>query len=205
MAENKAVPWANGLYKSDSNKYKIYVVNGPNVKDFHAVEYAKGITEVQNNPDFLQTWEFGEFTPTDPLIEEATGKKIHDVKLGGQIERFAVLGEDKKSFTLMGYLKNVENFTLISPEDFKDWSESWESAKAPNCPYKLQPDFQGKLIWISGPAGSGKTTTAFKLAKEKEFVYYEADCFFIHLNPYISKEFENPMEVFTQLEPLKGE
>ena len=41
------------------------------------------------------------------------------------------------------------------------------SISAPPCPYKLQPEYQGKLVWIAGTPGSGKSTLAQLMAREK--------------------------------------
>ena len=37
--------------------------------------------------------------------------------------------------------------------------------------------FQGRMIWMTGAPGMGKSTTAQILARNHGFVYYEADCF----------------------------
>ena len=60
-----------------------------------------------------------------------------------------------------------------------------EPIDAPSCPYKLQPDYQGKtnqlsdwrtssitfqkgkLLWITGSPGAGKSTSAQRLARDK--------------------------------------
>ena len=63
---------------------------------------------------------------------------------------------------------------------------------APSCPYKIQPENQGKLIWLSGPPGAGKSTSAQLLSRNADFVYYEADCVMQHANPYIPPNVENP-------------
>ena len=51
--------------------------------------------------------------------------------------------------------------------------------------YEKNPGQDGKILWLCGATGMGKTTTA-KLLKEQEgFVYYEGDCFTFGLNPYV--------------------
>ena len=69
--------------------------------------------------------------------------------------------------------------------------------EAPSCPYKIQPENQGKLVWLSGPPGVGKSTTGQLLAKKANYVYYEVDCLTKYLNP-----FEPSMAVPLQ-EPIK--
>ena len=80
----------------------------------------------------------------------------------------------------------------ISEEELKEIQEAGDHVNSLPCQYKLQPENQGKLIWISGPPGSGKSTTGQLLARKNGFVYYEADCHFNHANPYVPLDVENP-------------
>ena len=38
---------------------------------------------------------------------------------------------------------------------------------APPGPYKLQPENQGRLLWLTGAPGSGKSTTAQLIGRLK--------------------------------------
>ena len=56
--------------------------------------------------------------------------------------------------------------------DYKYQEEKWfrekgEDILCPKCPYPLRPEYQGKLVWLTGAPGSGKSTTALLLAKHK--------------------------------------
>ena len=42
---------------------------------------------------------------------------------------------------------------------------------------KVSNIFKGRIIWVTGAPGMGKSTTAQILARNHGFVYYEADCF----------------------------
>ena len=50
---------------------------------------------------------------------------------------------------------------------------------------KPAPERQGKIYWLSGPPGAGKSTTCQLMARQKGFIYYEADCMAHLTNPFI--------------------
>ena len=77
--------------------------------------------------------------------------------------------------------------------------------EAPPSHYKVEPERQGRLIWISGPPGLGKSTSAQIPSKEHGFVYYEGDCFFGLRNPYIPPDVENPSLAQAKQRKLVGE
>ena len=65
--------------------------------------------------------------------------------------------------------------------------------------------FIGKLVWLSGSPGMGKSTSAQYLAKDHGFVYYEADAFGLLLNPFNTLESDNPSLATSSQRVLKGE
>ena len=75
--------------------------------------------------------------------------------------------------------------------------------EAPSCPYKIQPELQGKLVWLSGPPGVGKSTTGQLLAKKANYVYYEVDCLTKYLNPFVPLDIEEPSMAVPLQEPIK--
>ena len=69
--------------------------------------------------------------------------------------------------------------------------------------YKIQPKNQGKLLWLSGPPGAGKSTSGMLLAKHHDYVYYEADCFMNFLNPYIPLDVAEPSLAQMHQKPMQ--
>ena len=70
-------------------------------------------------------------------------------------------------------------------------------------PFPLKPGKAGKLVFITGPPGSGKSTIAGTLAKTKNWVYYEGDGFLFGFNPYVSPD-ESQVEARSKRPALIG-
>merc|ERR1711936_1339426 len=95
----------------------------------------------------------------------------------------------------MGWWRLLHLIFLLSPHYWSGlMSESKETdpITAPPGPYKEQPGVGGRLVFITGPPGSGKSTSAQLLAREKGFVYYEVDCFWFVKNPYVPIDVPEP-------------
>ena len=97
----------------------------------------------------------------------------------------------------------VEFLNWLSDEDMKKLAEKCDPIEAPLHHYKTQPENQGKLVWLSGPPGVGKSTTAQLLSRNFGYVYYEADCTMSFLNPFIPPNEENPTVSSFKQTPLK--
>merc|ERR1712038_332375 len=98
----------------------------------------------------------------------------------------AMVSEDKKSITGGPGLLATSPMTWITPEEAEEInSREQQPASAPKSPYPLQPDRLGKLTFISGPPGSGKSTIAGIIAKKQNWTFYEGDGFLLGFNPYV--------------------
>ena len=80
----------------------------------------------------------------------------------------------------------------LNDEEGKARENDGEPAEAPPCHNKLQPGNLGKLIWITGPPGAGKSTTCQLMARKQDYIYYEADCMMQMINPFTDLYAENP-------------
>ena len=62
-----------------------------------------------------------------------------------------------------------------------------------SCPHITpRPGSPGKIYWLSGPPGAGKSTTCQLMARKKDFRYFEADCTMQLVNPFTDIHVDNP-------------
>ena len=87
-----------------------------------------------------------------------------------------VINKEGNLIWAWGTWNRLEKVELLSEAEIKRRREEREDIKKCFCPYKIQPENKGKLVWLSGPPGAGKSTTGQLLGKNSNFVYYEADC-----------------------------
>lgn len=118
--------------------------------------------------------EYGEFHRADQRITALTGKMNYNIKTIintehlDQMERFGVLTETRHQLV---FLSNINRDQLavyerISPEEAEQIDrDQGDPIDSPPGPYKVEPGRQGRLVWISGPPGAGKSTTAQLLAR----------------------------------------
>ena len=114
-----------------------------------------------------------------------------------------VVSNDGKVIFSWDSSNKVKYFKWMSDEDLKKLGNEREHKDSPSCPNKIQPENQGKLIWLSGPPGAGKSTTGQLMSKKAGFVYLEADCISQFLNPFVPSDVENPSMAGFQQKALK--
>ena len=114
-----------------------------------------------------------------------------------------MISNDGKTIYSWGIANDVECLEWMSDEDLKKLADDREHKDSPSCPYKIQPENQGKLVWLSGPPGAGKSTTAQLMSREAGYVYIEADCTMCFLNPFVPPNVDNPAHAAMLQKPLK--
>ena len=149
---------------------------------------------------------YGKFGKTAPDVQARSGKEFYEIELSfmdGTFKSYAVMGQDNTTLIMMGFYRECETYNWISEEDMIKFRESCDHVSSPATPYELKPGKPGKLVWVTGTPGAGKTTSAFFLGKKHGFVYFEADCYFLHINPYVPLSVESPAGAFFKQPPLK--
>jgi len=119
-----------------------------------------------------------------------------------ELEDSGVIVEAGKKVYLDGMVPY--HVTKITDEEYEALENDFDDIEAPPCPYKLQPENQGKIVWLSGAQGMGKSTSAQILARDHGYVYYEADCFSMLKNPFNDVHAEEPSKNIVKLKTLKG-
>ena len=199
--ENNKVTWKDGYYRYNSVAQWLLKITGEDCLNLLA-----GYPDFEIKKDTTKcTFKMGEFAKTSPEIQEATGKDFYNVQMslwGGMMVIEAVF--DGKEFVFKSFFGDgLDGLVLITDEEKQKMFDDCEPIDNMNCPYKIQPENQGKLVWISGPPGAGKSTTAQLLGKNHGFVYYEADCVMNHSNPYIPLDVDNPTMYQMYQKPTK--
>ena len=198
-------PWLDGLW---------YYEGSPNVINDVTGEDAlwRNLAEL-DYPDYKSTqmkgvWTHGKFQETMKEIEEITGAKNYDIEMkffDGAVTLYGVLSEDGTSIVLYNMLNHLDTIRWMTPEKKQEVLDArvHEDSLIPPG-FTPQPENQGKILFLSGPPGAGKSTTAQYLAKEMGWVYYEADCYGGVVDPFIPLEVDEPSLAQMKQKPIKG-
>lgn len=172
--------WVDGFYTYTMGGQ---VVKTATIKGEEGLMTTPGVEDVENESGKMKL-KSGQFTNVDKRGLDATGKEHYNIEIYFVYHDKSIHGvvrEDGKKITMMD--GNI--FEFMDEEAKKKMKDEQDPAENPPNSYNPQPEKMGKILWITGVAGMGKTTTA-KLLQEKEgFVNYEGDCFLMGLNPYV--------------------
>ena len=190
----------NGYYKSNVLPNQVLVIEGKTCRSEKLAHI--GVVETKI---LVGTWQTGDFGPAPPVIQKATNKTNYDILISMKngFHRSGVMGEDGQSITVIGFYKDLEQLIWASEDEIKALQNAGDPVESLPCPHPLKPDEQGKLIWISGPPGVGKSTTGHIMSQLYDYVFYEGDCFLAHTNPYVPKDMR-PTDALFKQNILKG-
>ena len=193
--EDAGTPWRDGKYKRLDRGQDLITINGETV--------------TFQDSRFKSKLKYGSFGEADPRIVEMTGERFYNLEIrydliGKEMTDYGILTEHGRKMVLKGN-SGIVTRLWITDEEAELIENDGDPIEAPPNHYKVEPERQGRLIWISGPPGLGKSTSAQLLSREHGFVYYEADCFFGLRNPYILPDVENPTMAQGMQRKLVGE
>ena len=206
MNENgtSQTPWKNGYYQSIATPATLFFIEGEKCCFFPA---SGKPTNLKDNPMLNGSVKHGDFGEAHPDIVKKTGIKRANIELtalAGMFKTAGVLTDDGKKITFYGFQHAIDEISWKSDEEIAKFKASGDPCDAMPHPYKMQPENQGKLLWLSGAPGLGKSTSGMLLGRKAGYVYYEADCFMNHLNPYVPIESDEPTLAMMSQKSLRG-
>ena len=153
--------------------------------------------------------EFGDFGPADDQVSRVSGQALFSVQFcynwhGMEFVEHGVLCEDGRMVIMKGPV-GICKLEWLTDEEFEEFEAEGDPMEAPPGPYTRQPETAGKMLWITGAPGLGKSTVAQMLGRDHGFVWYEGDCFGNCTNPYIPLEAESPSLAQWNQKVLRGE
>jgi gluconate kinase len=185
-------PWKNGFYRMKGMPFLIFTVDGENV----TMESVSGkATNHGSDPNMKGTWKHGDFGEAQADIAKEAGKHEYNIDInlwGGMLGGKGIVSDDRMKVTFWGIGNAVDNFTWENKESILAFRGTGDPVDAPPSHYQVQPDYQGQFLFISGAPGLGKSTTGQLLSKKAGYVYYEGDCFWTNVNPYIPPDAKEP-------------
>ena len=99
------------------------------------------------------------------------------------------------------HLHPVAHLLRISGEE-AEALDAKDPVAAPPSTYPRRPP--GRLVFLSGPPGAGKSSLAAAMALQADYVYYEGDGFLFGVNPYVPPAAEQPSVATSEQAPLVG-
>jgi len=197
------VPWKEGFFKMGDAKAMIFQTSDNKLimKNLVALDYPD--IEVHA---MAFTCYSGNFGAARPEVAEATGvDQLNFLAESFAINIQGVINEEGTKITVWGLSNKLEEWVWLTPEAIQELKDDRDDIEAPSCPHITpQPGKAGKVVWLSGPPGSGKSTTCQLLATNQDYIYYEADCTCSLINPFVDLNADNPSVAAFMSKPLKG-
>lgn len=138
------MPWLDGNWKAMDGGHDVPIIKGSKVIE-------------RRRSKVFGTLRYGAFGEVDPKIKEMTGKSSYDVELRNveknDLVDLGVLLDDGRKIVFKSFHGLIRPFEWITEEEAEQLEGEGDPIEAPPSCYKLQPEFQGRLICITGPPG----------------------------------------------------
>ena len=173
----KLFPWMEGHYLGEGSIPALEITGDQGIlqKDWMKVTFVSG--------------DFGE---ADCEVAKVSGESRFTVQMKieiGDKQQITpmVLTDGGKAFYFKSWIKTIPmgNLRWVTEEEAVAAANEGDPIESPPSIYKMEPEREGKLVWITGAPGLGKSTTGQLLSRNHGFVFYEGDCFWSLRNPYI--------------------
>lgn len=202
--DGKHTPWKNGYYRMKGAPFLIFRVKGENV----TIEGLSGrVTNHEQDTYNKGKWIFGDFGEAHSDVSKEAGETNYnvDIKLyDGAMGMKGIVNKDGSKITIWGWANSVDCFEWESDKSISNARKTGDPFDSPPSHYEIRPEYQGRLLFITGAPGLGKSTTAQLLSKKEGYVYYEGDCFCFILNPYIPSDVKEPSLAMLKQNFLSG-
>ena len=126
--------------------------------------------------------EIGDFGPARAEVKEASGISNYNMKLVSVMHsNFAVVNQSGDMMWFWGSTDSqVHIITKLSQEQVHKKRLERDHIETPSCPHITpKPGTPGKIYWLSGVPGAGKSTTCQLMAREKGYRRVRRDLFMI--------------------------
>jgi len=207
--EDNQMKLLDGYYKVNESVFVTWKVDGDKIE----------CKDAYDTYDYKPILQYGDFGEASDKVKEASGKQRYNMNItyffamgekdeNGEIKMipfndYGVIVEGGKKVHLKG-MAPLFSADKITDEEFAALENAYDDIEQPPGPYTVQPQNQGKIVWLTGAPGSGKSTTAQLLGRLHGYVYYEADCFASMKNPFVDLNSENPTMDQMKQNFLKG-
>ena len=204
---SEKTPWKHGVWMKKSDEDHVHLIKGYDAVVYHINAFLDH-PDMPVDEDAKGKWTFGSFEEAPEELRNLTGQSHYNVELFYNYKKkkeYGILNEDGTCcFVKREEDDSCKEFHWVDRDEWKKISDSFEFIDKRSHPYRVQPENQGKLIFISGAPGCGKSTTALKIAQKEGFVYYEGDGFTFLRNPYIPLDAEEPSLASSKQKRIRG-
>ena len=130
---------------------------------------------------------YGDFGKAPTEFIKITGKESYNLKMTSDRSEVFGIVKNEHEIYFLGLTNEIEVMKWKNVNEMNELKEIREDAQIPSIPYSIDLIKKDrKLVWISGPPGSGKSTSAQEIAKSYGYIYYEGDCFSLFCNPFLN-------------------